>query len=323
VETGSVGRAALDAVDRLAREQIVALLDLLDRAPAAGAEGWAASLFRKHVYTEARLRELLAAGRPDAALVARVARGLGEGAIAPLLDALTAAGDRDARPLVDLLVTLGPAVGEQCAGRLAAGSRSAPRPLLSVMARLPELPAAFSATPYTSHAEPEVRRAAFRILLGRPATRDLAICTAIADPDERLVWSGLSAAATDCPERAVPLIMRRADDATLRPELRALGVRALGTVHEERVRDWLIARVRVRQRFTGRARLAPRSPELLAALAALVTGWRGDPAAEAVLAVARSSGDADVRLAAARRAPGLAGATTPHAAVAVRPAGRA
>jgi hypothetical protein len=317
VETGCAGRAALEAVDALAREQLVDLLDLLDRAPDTGPEGWAASLFRKHVYTEARLRELLAAERPDAALVARFARTLGEGAVAPLLDALAAVGERDARPLLDLLATLGPTVGDECAARLGAGSRSAPRLLLSVLARLPELPATFSATPYTAHADPEVRRAAFRILLGRPGTRDLAICTAIADADERLVWSGMSAAMTACPPRAVPLLMRRADDAALRPQLRVVAVRALGTVREERVRDWLVGRVRVRRRFTGRVRLAPKTAELLAALAALVAGWRGDPAVEPVLAVARRSGDAELRAAASPRAQGIAGPPTPHAVDAV------
>jgi hypothetical protein len=185
------------------------------------------------------------------------------------------------------------------------------------MARLPELPATFSATPYTASGDPDVRRAAFRILLGRPATRDLAICTAITDSDDRLVWSGMSAALAGCPERAVPLLMRRADDAALRPELRLLAVRALGTVRQERVRDWLIARARVRRRLIGGVRLAPKSAELLATLATLVAAWRDDPAAEAVLAVARRSGDADVRLAAAVRSQGLAGPATPHAVAAV------
>jgi len=320
IETGASGRAALEAVDELANERLAHLLDLLDQAPAEGTSGWTASLFRTRAATEERLRALLAAERVDVALVGRLTRTLGESAIAPLLDALVASGDRDARPLLDLVTTLGPAVGEQCAARLVAGSRTPPRLVLAVLARLPELPGAFSATPFTAHADPDVRREAFKILLRRPATRELAVCTALADTDERLVWSGMSAAMAGCPERAVPLLMRRADDQALRPELRALGVRALGTVRTERVRDWLVARVRTRARFTGRARLAAKGPEMLAALAALAGAWRDDPEAQAVLDLARRSTDAEVRGATALRAQGLAGPATPLATDA--PAGR-
>lgn len=261
-----------------------------------------------------RLRARLAAVPLDVALVTRLARALGDAAVAPLLDALSGAPERDARALLDLLATLGPAVGEQCTARLAAAPAS-PHRLLAVIARIPELPAAFSATPYTAHAHPDVRREAFKILLRRPGTRDLAICTAIDDADERLVLSGVSGAAAGCPERAVPLLMRRADDAALRPELRVLAVRALGTVRQDAVRDWLVARARGRRRFGGRARLAPTSPDLLATLAVLATIWQGDPAAEAVLAVARRSPDVEVRLATALRAQGLAGPPTPTAGI--------
>jgi hypothetical protein len=319
IETGCAGRAALDAVDHLANERLAHLLDLLDEAPREGTPGWTAALFRTRVATEGRLRALLAAERVEVALVARLARTLGESAVPALLDALVAASDRDARPLLDLLVTLGPGVGEQCAARLAVGSRTPPRLMLAVLARLAELPAAFSVTPFTAHADPDVRREAFKILLRRPATRELAVCTALADADERLVWSGMTAAMAGCPERAVALLMRRADDHALRPELRALGVRTLGTVREERVRDWLMARVRTRARFTGRVRLAAKSPEMLAAVAALAGGWRDDPTAQAALELARRSHDAEVRAAAALRATGLAGRATPLASDAVAP----
>jgi hypothetical protein len=57
-----------------------------------------------------------------------------------------------------------------------------------------------------------------------------------------------------------------------------------------------------RRRWLGR-RLAPKSPELLAALAALATGWPDDHAAADVLQRALQHPDADIRAAARQPAP--------------------
>jgi hypothetical protein len=311
LETGTLGGTVWRAVDTLADERLPALLDLLERAPdeTAAAPLWARAV------TPERLQRALAAEPMDAALVGRLARRLGaEGAAGPLLDALPEARERAVRAIVELLPALGPKVAEACAARLGPRSTFPARLLLSVLARLPELPASFSAMQYSTHAEPEVRRQAFKILVRRPATRDVAICTALADADERLVHAAMVAAFAGCPERAVPLLMRRANDPAVPPELRALGVRVLGTARDERVRDWLVARVRVRRRFTGRPRLAAKTPELLAAIAVLANVWHGDPAAHAVLDLARRSADREVRLATALRANGLGGVPTPLAA---------
>jgi hypothetical protein len=51
-----------------------------------------------------------------------------------------------------------------------------------------------------------------------------------------------------------------------------------------------------------RARLAPTSAELLAALAALATRWEDDPRARAALQLARADADDTVRAAASSRA---------------------
>src|SRR2546425_782513 len=55
----------------------------------------------------------------------------------------------------------------------------------------------------------------------------------------------------------------------------------------------------------GKERLPPKSPELLVALAALVTGWAHDPRTRAVLARAAQSTDREIRAAAARPVPPL------------------
>jgi len=311
LEVGVVGGTVWRAVDALTAERLAALLDLLERTPTGESQAAAAEAIWAHAVTLDRLRAVLEGSPVDVALAGRLARRLGAPAAAgPLLDALSAADERHARALVDLLATLGPAVGEACAARLAQRGRAEARPLLAVMGRLAELPGWFSAMQYATHGDPEVRREAFKILLRRPATREVAICTALADADERLVRSGMSAALGGCPDRAVPLLQRRAADPSLSPEARALGVRVLGTFKDARVRDWLVDRARVRRRFTGRTRLAPKSPELLATLAALANGWRNDPVVAPVLALARRSSDVEVRLATALRTGG-AGVPTP------------
>jgi len=47
----------------------------------------------------------------------------------------------------------------------------------------------------------------------------------------------------------------------------------------------------------GRRKLLPRSRELVAAVAALATGWRNEPRARELLALAAISNDAEVRAA--------------------------
>ena len=63
--------------------------------------------------------------------------------------------------------------------------------------------------------------------------------------------------------------------------------------------DWVLRFVMVgRKRFFGGERLAPKSPELLAALTALGSYWPRDPRVLSTLARAAKSPDAEIRNAA-------------------------
>ena len=107
----------------------------------------------------------------------------------------------------------------------------------------------------------------------------------------------LSAAAEGCPADAQPLLERIATSPARASAVRAAAVRVLArTGGPETVRT-LVDLALARRRWLGRT-LASKSPELLAALAALAGRWREEPAAAAVLRHALHHPDAEVRNAA-------------------------
>jgi len=71
----------------------------------------------------------------------------------------------------------------------------------------------------------------------------------------------------------------------------------LGAARAPEALDELVRLVDGGRTLLGRRRLLPRSRELVAALAALATGWRDEPRALELLALAAVSNDADVRAA--------------------------
>jgi len=92
----------------------------------------------------------------------------------------------------------------------------------------------------------------------------------------------------------------------------------LGGTRSPELREWLLARVATRSGVLRRVRLAPKTPERLAALQALASGvWAADEGAAAVLDLARRSPDPDIRAAAT---PRRAKRATPRAAAYAPPA---
>jgi hypothetical protein len=82
------------------------------------------------------------------------------------------------------------------------------------------------------------------------------------------------------------------------PEVRALGIRALTGLPTASVRSWLLSHAVTKAGWFRRARLAARSPELLAILVVLAARWREDPAVAPVFRLAEASSDPDIRAAA-------------------------
>jgi hypothetical protein len=70
---------------------------------------------------------------------------------------------------------------------------------------------------------------------------------------------------------------------------------------------WLVSRVVKSSRLFGRLSLLPATPETIEAVTAIVAGWRNDPAAARVVALATKSRDAQYRAAARGQANAAVG----------------
>jgi hypothetical protein len=120
--------------------------------------------------------------------------------------------------------------------------------------------------------------------------------TGLTDPDEGIVGLALAATLESCPPQAVPLVQQIVLDPKRPPELRALAVRIVTRARQPETYRVLLGIVNYRRRWF-RSRLAPKSPELLAALAGLATHWSEDPLVKEVVAYARWHVDRQIRAA--------------------------
>jgi hypothetical protein len=295
LELHSATDALWDAVTAImARGQIHQLLDLLD---AADPESPLPGLIRKRIATPEHFRELLASPSLDAARLQDFARRVGKPAIIALLDALVEADSRAARRrLLDILATLGDDIGPAIVERL---TPRAPwyviRNLLILVGHLSEWPAGFSATAFAVHSDVRVRREALRLMLRRRESRAAGILAAIADNDAALARLGLDAAIKHCPSNVCARIVQRLESDAFPPELELAAVQAIATSGQAAALTCLLGLASVRTRWLKRERIAPKSPVVLAALAALATHWNTDPRAVALVARAARSSDRDIR----------------------------
>jgi LmbE family N-acetylglucosaminyl deacetylase len=147
---------------------------------------------------------------------------------------------------------------------------------------------------YLKHDDAPVRREAVRLLL-RSAKRDEAMLAALADSDGRIVYLALTAAHERCSREGLMLIRGRVERGELDAALRALGIRAVATLRTPDTLRWLIDRATTHSALLRRRKLLPTSPETLAAITAICTGWRQDPEAQPVIALAARSRVPEVR----------------------------
>ncbi|HEX2718860.1 MAG TPA: hypothetical protein VHM67_14370 [Gemmatimonadaceae bacterium] len=302
LEIGVIGESTWRAVDALlAKRRLVTLLALLERAPRPAA----AQLLWDRLATTDRVRAILSEPQPDLSATEKLVARIGVAAAEPLIDALET--ERDTRrqtQIVNLLAKLGSEITEFVVRRLRGAPPELQMQLLALLGRLPELPAGFYAAEWAKNRSPLVRREAIKLLLRRPETRDQGITLGLLDDDERTILVALNQAAIDCPPGAIPVIMNRVDRDAFPAPLRALAIGAAAKTQSSDIVDWLLRFVMVgRKSFFGGERLAPKSPELLAALSALNAHWRNDRRAIDVLERARRSPDVEVRNAASSIGP--------------------
>ncbi|HEV2671295.1 MAG TPA: HEAT repeat domain-containing protein [Gemmatimonadales bacterium] len=303
VETGVMGVGAWRAVERLvAAHHVGELVDMLDESPDASrapVRGDIAPLWTR-VTSPDVVRQLANTEPPDFVTLDRVLSRLPVDAFEPLLDLLGASESRTTRRgLLDRLTRapreLGPIIAARLSGDI---PWYVTRNLLLILDGLPEVPRGFSTAAFIAHEDARVRREAFKVALKVPAERDRALLGALRDADPRTVRLALTAALDDCPPPALPPIVQLVHSASVTSELRVLAIKVLGRVGNTAALNALLELVDGGTSWLGRQRLANRSIEFLAALMALAAGWHNDVRVTALLALAASSSDPDIRNAA-------------------------
>ena len=112
---------------------------------------------------------------------------------------------------------------------------------------------------------------------------------------------GLTAAQEKCPAAGIDLIKKRIERGELDSQLRTMGIRIVAQQRTSATLSWFLHIVMIEAHWPRRPKLRPSSPEMLAALTMIATGWADDPAAEAVIKLAEHSKDPGVRAKIARR----------------------
>jgi hypothetical protein len=292
-------RGSAAAADLVAAGRIPEVLEALTAAP----ETEAAEPVWRVVSTPEALRVMLRAEGIDHGAVRELIRRLGADATDPLLDLLAAADDIGSRTTaLAQLEALGAPAAAGAVERLADAPWFLQRNLLLLLARVRTWPEGFSPLAWAGHTDARVRREAIKLLLDMRPYRDEGLSRGLVDPDPGITAVALGAALESCPPAMLPLMERMARDPTRLSAHRVLAIRVLARSRTARALEWLALFALPRTRWFRRRRLAPKSPELLAALAGLAAHWPDEPRAQQVLATAERHADADVRAAARRNA---------------------
>jgi len=299
LEVDAVNPHVLAAADRVVREgRLGQLLDALSEVPeshGAAPEVWA------RLATADVVRQLATRDPVDFRTLERLVPRVGVPAAVPLLDALAVAEARGVRRgLLAQLVRMGPEIASVVIQRLDDPRWYVTRNLLALLEDLSPLPPGFSAAAYLKHPDARVRWQAVKVQVKLPAGRDEALALGLQDPDPRTLRLalGLAVALQSCPDSAVPVLAGRATDRALPPDVRTLAVRALGHARASAALEALLRLTSAGRTLFGREKLSPKSPELLAALAGLASGWPEDPRARELLRRAAASSDPDIQAAA-------------------------
>ena len=298
LEIGTVGARLDPAIDQVVSQgRLERLLDALD---AVTDENAARSAVRGRIATADVVQRVAAHEPVDFKTLERLVPLVGEAAAPPLLDVLATAESRGTRRgLLAQLAKMGPGIAPTVIARLDDSRWYVTRNLLTLLEEI-GAPPGFSAVLFMRHADARVRLQAVKLQLKLPEGRDEALVAGLADQDPRTLRLalGLAIAVQRCPDAAVPGLISRATDRGLSTDLRVLAIRALGYAAAPAALETLLQLTSAGRTLFGRDRLPPKSPELLVALGALITGWHENPRARARLARAAASGDREIRHAA-------------------------
>jgi hypothetical protein len=292
-------RGSAAAAELVAAGRTIEVLDAL----AGASEGDAAEPVWRAVATPDALRAVLHARGIESGPARLLIRRLGADAADPLLDLVETTEDHGSRTAaLAELVALGAPAAARAVERLADAPWYLQRNLLLLLGRVRAWPEGFSPAAWTGHVDPRVRREAIKLLLDVPAHRDEGLSRGLTDPDPGITAVALGAALESCPPAMLPLMERMARDPARLSAHRVLAIRVLARSRSMRALESLASLAVTRTRWLRRRRLAPKSPELLAAIAGLATHWPEEPRALQVLGAADRHADGDIRAAARRSA---------------------
>lgn len=279
------------------RREIPALLDLLEDAEH---DNEVARRIEELLASPRRYHQLLTEDVLDEPTIRRLAERLGRTAADPLLHVLSESDSRELRRKVfDQLIRMGSVIGDRILEHLRDERWFVQRNMLALAQRMDPRPPGLDPEPYLRHPDARVRREAFALAVTYPEHRARALSLGLADTDERLVRVALQTAAQGLVPAHVPTILHRIVQSDHPPPLRALAIQTLTDSPLPMVRDALVELCLEGRGLLGRKTLAPRSPELLAALRVLARSWSEDPGARKVLDMARRSKDPEIRRAVA------------------------
>jgi hypothetical protein len=269
-----------------------ALFDMIRHAPAGSRP---AGMIVDQVATPARLTALLREEPADMAIIDALLGRLGLIAARPLLDALIAAHSRSQRrALMDCLVRLGPGIAPYVAEHVRDERWYVVRNMIALLREAGCATAELPLEQLRGHADARVRRETLQLQLADPTARDDALGIALRDEDRHMLRTALQAARQKLPEAAVPVLAVRVLRSDFPPEFRVLSLFLLGRSGSVHALDALLAFVQGGKSLFGRPKLAPSSPEMLAALGGLARCWAHERRAAPLLELARASKDEQV-----------------------------
>ena len=300
LETGAVGPMVWVALRSMteSEEGIRGLLDLLKTAEPT----LASQVIGEQLGTPTRLVLLLREQPIDWAAADTVITALGAQAARPLVEQLILADARAVRrAIMDRLVQLGPEIRPVLLHYLGDDRWFVVRNMVVLLREAGCYMEPVVGDNLATHPEPRVRREALLLRLERRESRERAISDALRDSDKQVLRSALHAAGSNLPLGAVLVLARRLAEPSFPAELRTLALGLLGRSDAPASLEALLRVVAGGRTLLGRTTLAPKSPELMAALSGLARSWPDDSRARDFLRLASRSGDPE--LLAAIRSP--------------------
>ncbi len=293
-DLGTLGGRA--AARQVAEGDIGAMVALLDDPPAAA--GQAAEALREQLRAPGAITRLLAEEPVNFAALDVLLPSMTADQHAPLLEALAESDNRvTRRRLLDRLTQAPVDLSSLIVARLSDSRWYVQRNMLLLLERTERVPAGFSAAPWMMHDDWRVRYEAVRLALTQPAERDAAVRAALSERQPRIIALALSALSGECPPVLVDQVAALATDQTLPDDTRLLALRVLEGASPSEVLTTFTSLVDGGRTLLGRARLAPPTPVMLAALAVLARHFADDPTAIRFLKLAGASSQPGVRAA--------------------------